>query len=294
MVCLNCGKKLPDNAVFCNSCGVKVIVKKAGPSNGTVPIGRPIGSTTKQKSIKTPVIICIIAALALITSLVIIIKMNSDKKTLANDSTTEISTVDNTKSEEKTTSTEKQKKDETKIETLVSNVKLYEIKDGVFFFEGRLFGMSYDEIKSYIESLGYKFTWDEEQKWTYGSEDNITANRIDLNKKHILGFYFQDHKLVGVILEHVGVGAISKGITNTAKRAYGKCTLLSHDNKNKPYEVFCRYGKKNKNVGDKEYAGSYSAFLNPYDDINHLDQQYLSDRFDGSYLNPNYIDVKTK
>ncbi len=328
MICPKCGKELADNVLFCNKCGFKVVNKEpadgptdtlrknmpkpaqgntlvplqggtSGPLQGGsrpsgIPNGQPVGNPDPKKSLMVPIIISSFVLLALIISIIVILNKKddagSDKKAKATTEATADSTKEKTeaKSESKT-----EKAKENEIETLMTDVKLYEIKDGMFLFEGSLFGKSYDEVKTYVESLGYKFTWEQETKWEYGSEDNLTANRIDINKKHILGLYFQDHKLVAATFENVGVGAISKDIINNAKLAFGEVVMLSHDDKNKPFEIFCRYGKKNPNVGDSE-AGSYSAFLNPYNDVNHLDQQYLSDRFEGSYINPNFTNVKTK
>ena len=284
-------------------------VLQGGPSGGRVGGGTPIGPSRKKKSMVVPIVISSIVLVALIATIVIILlkKNSDDKKTASGDTetATEASVDDKNKDKDnsgkdKTTDkteadTQENLKEEKKSAKRVASkdIKLYEIVDGVFFFEGRLFGMSYNDVKDYVYSLGYKYAWDEETEWKYGSEDNITVNRIDIDN-NILGLYFQNHMLIGVTYEQPKVGAISKDIIDTANMAYGTVTMLSHDNKNKPYEIFCKYSNKNVNVGDTEEGGSYSAFLNPYDDIEHLDQQYLSNRFDGEYINPNFVIVRTK
>lgn len=322
MICPKCGKELADNVLFCNKCGFKVVnngpadgptdtLRKnmpkpaqggtSGPLHGNtsgLSYGQSAGPEDPKKSLMVPIIISSFVLLALIISIIVIVVKKKDNNAGAEQkakATTEAAATTEAKEESSKDKTEAktEKAKENDIETLATDVKLYEIKDGMFLFEGSLFGKSYDEVKTYVESLGYKYTWEQETKWEYGSEDNLTANRIDINKKHILGLYFQDHKLVAATFENVGVGAISKDIINNAKLAYGEVTMLSHEDKNKPFEIFCRYEKKNPNVGSSK-GGSYSAFLNPYNDENHLDQQYLSDFFEGSYINPNFTNVKTK
>lgn len=322
MICPKCGNKIADNVLFCNKCGFKVMNSSpadgptdtlrrdsqnliqdnrmgqfqgvgSGPIQGgqrpavMPPYVAPLDPESQKKSLLVPIIISSFVLLALIISIIVVLLKNKDEDNPATASISSDPTVSTTADSEEEKITEAPKPT---VETLVpEDFEIFTIKDGMFFFDGTLFGKSYDEIRDYVESLGYTFSQDDEIPWPYGSEENMTARAVDVDEEHVLGFYFQDHKLVAATYEQKGAGEIDSSIAVNAERAFGKCMKLTGDDK-KPYQIYSRYEADNPNVRDNK-GGSYAVFLNPYSNMDHVTQQYMSDRFTGTYIIANYTCV---
>lgn len=167
------------------------------------------------------------------------------------------------------------------------DIELYEVRNGIFYFKGSLFGKTYYEVDYYIKSLGYKFAWEKEGEWRYADTGDVTANRLDIDENHTLGFYFQYHRLIGVIYEERGYNVISEPLIKQVEDEFGKYLLYDGDEDGRTDEIIARYGKGDEKVGDSE-GGNFAVFLNDYDDIHHRDQMYMSDLYTGSSFNPNF------
>ncbi len=174
-----------------------------------------------------------------------------------------------------------------------ADIELYEVRNGLFYFNGTLFGKSYYEVDQYVKSLGYEFAWEQEGDWIYANGENVTANRLDIDADHLMGFYFQNHRLIGVIYEEKGYNIISDPIIKQVNHEFGNFLLYDGDEDGRTNEIIARYEKGDEMVGDTE-GGNFAIFLNEYDDIHHRDQMYMSDLYTGTSFNPNfkYLEVK--
>ena len=168
-----------------------------------------------------------------------------------------------------------------------ADVELYEVRNGLFYFNGTLFGQSYFEVNQYIRSLGCEFAWENEGEWIYADGENVTANRLDIDSDHLLGFYFQNHRLIGVIYEEKGYNIISDPVIKEVNHEFGNYLLYDKDEDGRSDEIVTRYGKNDEMVGDTE-GGCFAIFLNEYDETHHRDQMYMSDLYTGTSLNPNF------
>lgn len=174
-----------------------------------------------------------------------------------------------------------------------NGVELFEMRNGILVVQGDLFGRSYDEIKTYVESLGYRYDLDVPMDWEYSDIAGVKSNYINIDDRHSLGLYFYEDILVCFILEEKGYSNI-KELEVRASSLYGALNSweIHDEDTGEIIEFYVDYNANSATVGDT-MEGTYAIFQNNYDDGTYTefrDQQVLSTkRYPGKYINPNYV-----
>ena len=328
MKCTVCGTEISKGAAFCNQCGNKVQnnyntnlqnskiqdnsyqhnsfqnsniqnnsfqnnYQNNNLQNGNHPnvIPRNVNLRNNSAGKKTAIIAACIALALLATASVIFIILfkkgvfdKKEDKEITEQADSEIA------SQQSESETEAPVQEE--MSKYPADIDVFEIRDDIFLVNMDLFGKSYSEIEKIIKDKGYIFAVPKDEKWIHASTEDVSSNRIDLDDKRLVQFFFQRDKLVSIIYVVDGIGIINPEMIEKDKQYFDNAILSRYDDPDKVTQLCCRYGDKEE---DKNRSGYYGIFLDPYGEegiyTDHIVQQYLSDGFVGGYISDNFIKV---
>ncbi len=149
------------------------------------------------------------------------------------------------------------------------------VENGILAVDEKLFGMTYSELN---EMFGGKFPELEYWEWSDKPLDYLNYIHSD-GQNYVL--FFENSRLVGVRIEsEVNSGVVPWDYYDKAKSRFGE------------YDFYWYNGDESSVVEyDWDYTingkvGQYAMFINYYDDIGHLDQQYTSADYSGESIHP--------
>lgn len=155
------------------------------------------------------------------------------------------------------------------------NGNSFKIEQKLLVVNESLFGMSYDELNDYLDgTLPSLKSWD----WADVPLDYCDFTYTDNNSYTL---FFENKKLVGIRYEVPLNGEeIPSDVYNAAVNKYGvpyKNWVSEGHGEIYEYNWKCKINGQN---------GEYAIFVNFYDNVYHLDQQYTSADYTGDYIQP--------
>lgn len=143
-------------------------------------------------------------------------------------------------------------------------------ENGILIVENEIFGMTYSDLNRYFNGkLPNTQSWEWSQvPLTY--LDYVYTDGVKYT------FYFENNRLVAVREEHeIGTNEIPESLLVAAKKVHGDYRMYwykAEEDWMYEYDWDCTVGNG---------MGEYAIFLNPYDNVYHICQQYTSAAFTG-------------
>ena len=144
---------------------------------------------------------------------------------------------------------------------------------GILVVKDEIFGLTYSDLNRYF---GGKLPATQNWDWSQVPLTYLDYTYSD-GRNYVL--YFENNRLIGVREEHeIRTDAIPDTLLNAARGRFGESRLNWYQaDTGKIVEYDWDYV-----IGSEK--GEYAIFLNPYDGINHVCQQYTSAAFTGGSI----------
>ncbi|MBQ9278455.1 MAG: zinc ribbon domain-containing protein [Lachnospiraceae bacterium] len=161
----------------------------------------------------------------------------------------------------------------TKSEEKKDNGGSFGVVNGILTVDSSLFGMSYDELNSYLNnSLPAKEYWE----WSDVPLDYLNYVYSDGNN-YVL--YFENNILVGIRYGYeISENVIPSELLTDAINKFGDYDMYWY------FEDTMQNTEYDWDYKIKSRTGEYAIFLNTYDDKYHLEQQYTSADYSGESI----------
>ena len=297
MFCTKCGAQIPDESEFCPYCGAKAVSVQPAAEPAVQPEAGPekSGFSKHRKWLLFEGIGTIVAAILIILFVLHPFGDNGNQLTSPRKAVTTSKTKQTAGKTVTPTPTKAPVKPVTEEPTRVITPaatdsptpsptpieaqdlrdpgKSFVMQNGILLVNNDIFGMTYGELDRYF---GYQLPSKQNWEWSSVPLEYLDYVYTDGNN-YVL--YFENDCLIAVRSERVIPNySIPNALLINAENAMGEYDYSWRDSNSGviyEYDWYCFIG---------DGYGEYAIFLNPYDDIDHVVQQYTSPAFTGGSI----------